>query len=424
MSITETTSLTPRDYQNRIADAATGYWGEYKSSIVVSPCGSGKTLTALLIARRFLDEACPRLGINPDEVGFGWITSRPNLLSQAVKANEETRIPGFEGKLIERLFPISMWDGENAIKSGLTGFRVKFLIEDEAHRGACVTGREAMDTIKPDFRLGLSATPIRGDNASLLYQKKIHDAQYRFLIDQGYLAQFNQHLLARFTPESVTDAYIKAPDRWGKSVMFFLNTEQCEDAASRLQQAGFPTRIVSGSMRPKQRDVVIEEFSKAQEGIDCPILISMAILSEGLDVPSMRTVFVRDTITESVALQMSGRVLRKHGDVIKNIVQSHNTHRSFIEHANPVSRFRELESGEWEEVHTDAGKVRELIAKNLKLVTEAKAFQRRMESVRYLDEVMRRRKASILAYNKELQNLTAARERDKPTFTDDSADYV
>ena len=56
------------------------------------------------------------------------------------------------------------------------------------------------------------------------------------------------------------------------------------------------------------------------------------VLTEGFDDPSLRTVWVRPS-GKGPTIQMAGRVLRKFGDTVKQVVQCRQTRHPFVKTA-------------------------------------------------------------------------------------------
>lgn len=344
------------------------------SQMVVSPTGSGKTVMGLLAAKDFVTQIGPaKFGVKPEEIGVCWVAMRRNLLDQTEEANwmltDEATKPHDHGELsvkevsewMERandlvLCPnfeyVSMFDKD--AKERMAKYKVVFMVVDEAQHDAASTMVTLHSEVAPDIVLGLSATPMRTDNLKLCFQREIRDAGYRFLIQDGYLSQFNHWVMREWTPESVARLFFRNPDGWGKSLAFFLTRAECEKFASYIRDPrligikghrGREIEVVHGGSNKRDQ---LERFDRDE----IHLLVSMAVLSEGFDCPSLQTVFVRDTRSKGVCIQMSGRVLRiwvnNHGDqVTKNIVQSAGTQYPFTRFAHAASQFVEEESGKW-----------------------------------------------------------------------------
>ena len=319
----ETSNVEVRDYQvNTISKAIQCFKaGVIKSVLVESPTGSGKTVMGLAAARLCQDFL--------DVKTVGWTAMRKNLLTQA---QEENLKRNFGVNII----PISMFD-KNPPK-------VDLLIVDEAHHDATESMATLHALCSPRFVIGLSATPFRQDRANLSFEKTIKEAGIYALVRDGYLAQFDHFTIPRWTPTAVTATYLKDPQKWGKSVMFFHKETDCREALDYLLQAGVKADVITAKT---DRDTQIKAFELGQ--ID--VLINMLILTEGFDCPNLETVWVRPS-AKGCTSQMSGRVLRKFDGVNKKVVQCQRTKNPFTGMAPSKNQFV-MENGEWISLQPD-----------------------------------------------------------------------
>lgn len=325
-----------RDYQARIINQVLDLWqGDVVRSIMIeSPTGSGKTFMGLNATQDFKNTT----GTDPIVV---WVAMRQHLLHQVVREKEKF------GLDID-LRPLSMFDrhgraflGQEIIDSP---DRPVILCLDEAQHDAATTMTDVYQAIKPDYVLGLSATPYRADKAKLCFEKQIRDAGIHRLISDGYLSKFNLHMLEEWTPESVTKAYFEDPEKWGKSVFYFLNSEQAAECHARLLAGGCRNHLILGATA-KDNDEYISDFRSGK--VDA--LVNCMILTEGFDCPELQTAWVRDS-SRGPTMQMAGRAFRIHEvdgvKVRKHIVQSEKTKWPISRTATPEEQYK-LIDGEW-----------------------------------------------------------------------------
>jgi len=320
-----TGTLQTRDYQRRIVLKT---WQEHangaRSVLIHSPTGSGKTVMGLLAARGFQESLGMRIG---------WIAMRRNLLAQVQRENEAKNLG-------VNLIPISMFDRNPPVELDL-------LVVDEAQHDCCNSMMAIHGLVKPKFILGLSATPYRTDKLKLCFDKVIRDAGIHQLIQDGFLSEFHHYTLPDFQPQHVADAYLREPNRWGKSIMYFHTIEDCQVACERLRQGGIRVDLVTGST---DRDVQLEQFSRGS--ID--VLVNAQVLVEGLDEPTIKTVFVRPSGC-APTIQMAGRVFRKLDSIrYKQVVQCQNTRWPITRTATPAAQFTWLD-GQWRSLRANEG---------------------------------------------------------------------
>ena len=282
----------------------------------------------LVASKDLIDNSEEWLGCGSDEVGIGWIAPHRELLGQAESDNAMISCPN--------VHYISMFD--NDPMQHLSKYKVRIAICDEAHRTGCDTGVSMLNAIKPDRIIGLSATPMRTDKISLCFQTTINDAGIHRLIQDGWLAKYDQYMLQdKFTPENVAAAFLRDPSRWGQSVIYFLSESECRKCEGILRAGGVRCEVVTGST---DRDRQIADFKSGK----LSVLLNMVILTEGFDYAEMSTVWIRDTDNRNVITQCGGRVLRPFEGMVKKIVQSTHSRRPFANIAKPNRQF--LESGD------------------------------------------------------------------------------
>ncbi|MFO7906109.1 MAG: DEAD/DEAH box helicase [Planctomycetota bacterium] len=318
--------LENRAYQARIVEKCLGMfegthrdrWGEAEraahSVLVESPTGSGKTIMGLEIARQLQH----RFGYS-----VGWASMRRNLLVQAKQENERR---GFAVDL--RL--ISMFDKHPP--------KVDVLVVDEAQHDAAASMANLHSTIRPRYVLGMTATPFRTDRIKLCFDRIIKDAGIHQLIQDGFLSRYHHFTIRRYSPASVAECYLREPERWGKSLIFFHRLVQCNECCERLTRGGARAEVVT-ARTDRQRQIA--EFSEGK--ID--VLLNMAILTEGFDCPSLKTVFCRPS-GRACTIQMAGRVFRKCVETpFKQIVQCNNTRHPFVKTALADEQYAWSEEG-------------------------------------------------------------------------------
>ena len=157
------TGVEPRDYQSRVVKKTVEMLkGQYengvgivepaaRSVLIESPTGSGKTVMGHLVAKT-LQQSDPDLVV-------GWVAMRRNLLSQASKENQSL------GIRVQNIFYVSMFEKEPAglVQARKEGKKI-LLICDEAQHDAASSMTHLHNLIKPDYIVGLTATPFRTDS--------------------------------------------------------------------------------------------------------------------------------------------------------------------------------------------------------------------------------------------------------------------
>lgn len=197
-------------------------------------------------------------------------------------------------------------------------------------------------TVADPLLVGLTATPWpAGDGARRLRERfpvKVAGVRARELIESGVLARPRFRVVdtqerPRLTADElasigingdlpagvlrrldrdgrnglVVDTWLKQRDTWGKTLVFAVDIEHADRLGERFRSAGVPTRVVHSGLT-LERAATLAWF-KAQR--DSCVLVSVGMLTEGVDLPDARTAFLaRPTRSRILMHQMVGRVLR------------------------------------------------------------------------------------------------------------------
>ena len=328
--IVEKTLLQPRPYQYRIVTKVVDmYQGRHvgangqvknasKSVMIESPTGSGKTSMALLAAKALQSEI--------PELVVGWVAMRRNLLQQAEAENRDKEIN------VENIQFISMFENKPKLVEQRVDKKL-LLIVDESQHDAASSMTHLHNILKPDFVLGMTATPFRTDRVKLCFDSVVTDIGIHQLIQSGYLSKFHHYTIDQFNVDTVATHYISERQRWGKSIFYFLTHDECESLAMKLRSADVTCEVVTGSS-----DVESQLAAFRNGNVQC--LINCMKLTDGCNDPSLRTAWVRDS-SRGPTIQMAGRAFRKfEGVEYKQVVQSKNTDWPIIRTAIPDEQYQ------------------------------------------------------------------------------------
>jgi superfamily II DNA or RNA helicase len=309
------TTAQARDYQERLCrktlSMLEGEWRSRdgrlleaaKSVLIEAPTGAGKTVMALALAQWGADRGNR----------IGWVSMRRNLLWQAEQMRDEF---GFR---VPNMRFISMFEQNPPTD-------VDWLIVDEAQHDSTSSMAHIHAMVRPKKVIGLSATPYRTDRAQLAFERVVRDVGIHTLIQEKWLSEYDHYTIPKYSPQAIADLFRADRERWGKSVVFFLTKEECDAASDLLRRAGVKNEVVWGG---SDREAQIDAFREGK----VQVLVSMSILSEGFDADDMKTVFIRPS-SRLPAVQMGGRVLRKHPDIpVKQMVQCQVTKHPFVKTA-------------------------------------------------------------------------------------------
>ncbi len=296
-------------------------------ALLVHPTGSGKTVTAISDAKRLGGRTL-------------WVTHTRPLVDQAHA--EFLRLwPAEVGRYLggtKEADAFNVVGTVQSVSAGLEDFSpddFTYLVIDEAHHGTADTYQRILAHFRPEFILGLTATPGRADGQPLLdvFRDQAHRLSLQEAVERGELApircvrvetnidlrhvRFNQVNYNRKDIEEriavpardrlIVETYREyVPGR--RAVAFAVNVRHADDLATAFREGGFQAASVSGRMPDGERDRTLRTF--ADGGLQ--VLCACDLLNEGWDCPAVEVLLMaRPTLSRVIYLQQLGRGTRK-----------------------------------------------------------------------------------------------------------------
>lgn len=290
--------------------------------------GTGKTITAVTDAKKLGKRTL-------------FLAHTKELVTQAKKsfeeAWEEVSCGIYMGEEKEKESHV-VCASIQSISNHLEKFRPEdfgYVVIDEAHHGIADTYRKILGYFKPQFTLGLTATPERSDGEDILelFKNVAHKLDLKTAVEIGELVPIrcirvktnvdltsvringikynSQDLESKlFVPERnqlIIDTYLKYVKN-KKTVVFCASVFHAEEIADLFKEAGINAEAVSGRTKPKKRDKILKSY---EEG-DIQVLCACDLLNEGWDSPKTEVLFMaRPTMSKTIYMQQLGRGTRK-----------------------------------------------------------------------------------------------------------------
>lgn len=348
-------AIVLRDYQIDLKQRIYEAWNVgMRNVLAVSPTGSGKAMTLCTLAhelalagspvvikvhrRELVAQLCmtlAQLGINHNIIG-----QRANVL-EIMEA--ERRAHGTIFYNHRAIITVVSVDTLLARKDKYQSWALQqkvWILDEAAHQLRDNKWGEAADMFPNAWGVGFTATPQRLDKKGLgrhafgLFDTMVEGPAVRYLIDQGYLANYKvveppsdyrDHLnddgsetkdytaKARATASlnshiigDVVSNYKKFID--GKQAILFAD---CIEAGQRMEEefnkAGIPAKLLTGSTPSKERLNGVFDYRDGK----IKVLINVDLFDEGFDVPGTDAVIMaRPTKSLGKYLQCCGRALR------------------------------------------------------------------------------------------------------------------
>ena len=289
--------------------------------------GTGKTTTAVLDAKRCGGRVL-------------FIAHTQELVDQATKRFRELWVNTTVGRYCEAIKQPRAHVVCASVQSmalHLEEFKdddFNYLIVDEAHHAAADTYQKVLAYFKPTFTLGLTATPERADDKSILeiFKNTAHKLDIQTAVEIGELVpvrcirihtnidltkvrfnsvQYNIRDLESkiYVPERnklIVDTWMQyVKDK--RTVVFCASVKHAEQIAELFRAQGIQAAAVSGGMKKSER----MEFQEKFVNREIQVLCACDLLNEGWDCPEIEVLFMaRPTMSKVLYTQQLGRGMR------------------------------------------------------------------------------------------------------------------
>lgn len=304
----------------------------YSKALVVLPTGLGKTYLAAFFAQSFR------------RVLF--IAHREEILRQAVASFERVgdwaAVAQYTGKEMDTKAPMicaSVFTLSRKVhRERFSPEHFDLIIVDEFHHAAARSYQSLLNYYRPQFVLGLTATPDRTDGrdiAALCDGHVAYELPLTTAIGRGWLAPFwyygiydpidygsmhwrNNHydeeqLWAAQYQASHADVVFRAwsRHRQSRTLAFCSSVRHAEFLANAFRERGVTSVSLHAASGGAARQAAIRNL---QEG-KLEVIFTVDLFNEGVDIPSVDTILlVRPTSSSIVYLQQVGRGLRLYVD--------------------------------------------------------------------------------------------------------------
>jgi superfamily II DNA or RNA helicase len=336
--------LAPFDYQQECLAVTEAMRRDHaKRALVVMASGLGKTVTVAFDAKSWRQKHTGR---------FLYLCHQNDILYQAKTTFEGIINQGhtygyFHGQdksSHEADFLFASLQTMKRHKESFGPDEFAYIVVDESHHSSAQTYRSTIEYFKPDFLLGVTATPDRLDELNIrdIYGEEVYSlpldeaiarglvspVDYRLLTDEIQLSRYIETGKGRmsisklnrkiFIPRRDEEiAKIIARHISGLKdprVIIFCNSVQHCDHLTKFIPNSF---AIHSRIPQKERAVRLELFRQGLVGT----VLAVDVFNEGIDIPQANViVFLRSTDSSTVFLQQLGRGLRKNEEKEKVII--------------------------------------------------------------------------------------------------------
>jgi superfamily II DNA or RNA helicase/HKD family nuclease len=351
--------LRPEPFQERLLEeiALSRSLGHHRN-LLVSATGTGKTVIAAVDYAR-LRETLPRARLL-------FVAHREEILEksratfrQCLRDYQfgELWVGGERPRQFDHVFA-SIQSLRVASLATLPPDHFDVAIVDEFHHAAAPTYQALLDHIQPVELLGLTATPERSDQLSVL-----HWFDNRIAAELRLWDAIDQHRLSPFVYYGVHDGLdlkqipwirgrgydvdgltnvLTANDIWAKHVLaqllrrignvdkvrvlgFCVSVAHARFMTRVFNEAGIKARAVWGDSPEEERRTALADLAARR----ITVLFSVDLFNEGIDIPEVDTLLMlRPTDSATLFLQQLGRGLRKsYGKSVCTVLDFVGHHR-------------------------------------------------------------------------------------------------
>lgn len=300
-----------------------------KEGLLISATGTGKTYLSAFDVKK----------VKPERMLF--IAHRKTIIKKAkytfesIISNKKMAIYGEEDiSNVDYIFAMVQTLNKKEHLEKFPKDYFNYIIIDEVHHSGAKTYQSIINYFKPDFLLGMTATPERSDdfdiyglfNHNIAYEIRLYDALRENLLCPFHYFGISditvdgecidgKASIKNLTLDQRVEHIIEKSRYYGYSgeklhgLMFVSRVEEANILAEKFNEKGIKSIALTGEHGDSARENAIEKLEKGE----IQYLITVDIFNEGVDIPCVnQVILLRPTESSIVYIQQLGRGLRKN----------------------------------------------------------------------------------------------------------------
>lgn len=330
-----TYTLTPNSMQVQAVRSLARLREEHqKKALLISATGTGKTYLSAFDVRNF----------RPGKMLF--LVHREQILKQAAESFRDVLGSNINAGILsgnsqdydaDYLFSTVQTMSKTETMHRYRPDYFDYIIIDETHKAGAQSYQRIMEYFKPEFMLGMTASPERTDGYDI-FQLFDHNIAYEIRLQQA----MEEDLLCPFHYFGVTELSVdgkiiddntefcclaseeraehvlKKAEFYGhsgdrvKGLVFCSRNSEAVELSDIFNKKGYRTCALSGADSQEEREAAIERLEQdgREGGLD--YIFTVDIFNEGVDIPEVnQVIMLRPTQSAIVFVQQLGRGLRK-----------------------------------------------------------------------------------------------------------------
>lgn len=302
-----------------------------KKGLVVSATGTGKTYLGAFAVRNFQPKRFLYI-VHRKQIAQKSLNSFQNVLQ--ANPNDYGLLSGNQQDFDKKyLFATVQTLSQDSVLNQLDPAYFDYILIDEAHRVGAPSYKKILSHFKPNFWLGLTATPERMDQQdiyetfdfNLAYEIRLKAAlenkmltPFHYIGVEDYIVDGESidetSALSKLTNEERVDYILKELDYYGycgkvpKGLVFCSRREEAIKLAQLFSSRGYLSKALTNEDSESTRQKVVKELEEGKINY----IFSVDLFNEGIDIPALnQIVMLRNTQSSIVFIQQLGRGLRK-----------------------------------------------------------------------------------------------------------------
>ncbi len=308
-----------------------------KRALLISATGTGKTYASAFAMREEAQGKVLFL-VHREQIARQAIASYKNVFG---KTKTFGLLSGNSKDFdTDYLFSTMQMMAKRKIRERFRRDEFQMIIIDEAHRVGAASYQNIIDYFRPQFWLGMTASPERTDSYDV-YQAFDHNIACEIRLQQA----MEEDLLCPFHYFGITDLQIDgvtvdeetglrdfnrltSDDRvnyvleqakyYGhsgervKGLVFCSSRKEAIALSEKFNERGLRTLALTGDDSPEKREEAIERLVSEDVEEQLDYILTVDIFNEGVDIPEInQVIMLRPTESPIVFVQQLGRGLRK-----------------------------------------------------------------------------------------------------------------
>lgn len=304
-----------------------------KRALLISATGTGKTYLAALDVRTF-DPKRALFIIHRERIAQDALESFRTVIGDS----KTYGIYSGSGRATETDFVFATIQSLVRHLDDFAPDAFDYIIVDEVHHSGADSYQKVIDYFTPQFMLGMTATPNRGDNYdiyklfdhNIAYNITLQDAQkYDLLAPFHYFgiqdlvvdgeqiedkAEFSRLVSNDRVGHVISQIEKYSVERERRGLIFCSRIDEAVELAKQFRARGVRAVALTGSSTDSDREDAIRRLESDRDACDdwLEYIFTVDIFNEGIDIPSLnQIIMLRPTESAIIFVQQLGRGLRK-----------------------------------------------------------------------------------------------------------------